>query len=71
MHAAGQTQLSGAFPLLERFPWLRYMPSWFPGCSFKKLANECRKTTEEIYTTLYNMVLDNLVSSSFTNICGT
>ncbi|KAJ3721432.1 hypothetical protein DFJ43DRAFT_1042324 [Lentinula guzmanii] len=33
-----KSQSIGAFPVIERFPWLRYMPSWFPGCDFGKVA---------------------------------
>ncbi|KIK54106.1 hypothetical protein GYMLUDRAFT_249860 [Collybiopsis luxurians FD-317 M1] len=39
--------LDGAFPILDRFPWLRYMPSWFPGCNFKRITAQCLQRVRE------------------------
>ncbi|KAI6042970.1 cytochrome P450 [Pisolithus marmoratus] len=33
--------------LLKVVPFLRYLPSWFPGAGFKRTASQCRKMTAE------------------------
>ncbi|PIL25357.1 cytochrome P450 [Ganoderma sinense ZZ0214-1] len=39
---AEQIVIPGRFPV-EAFPGLRYLPSWFPGCGFKKWAEDARR----------------------------
>ena len=58
--AMGQAFLPGAFPAIERFPWLRFMPSWFPGCEFARVAEQCLKTVKEANTIPFDMAMDNL-----------
>ncbi|KAJ3859487.1 cytochrome P450 1 [Lentinula novae-zelandiae] len=36
MNTLANTQIIGAFPTIQRYPWLRYMPSWFPKCGFQQ-----------------------------------
>ncbi|KAJ4490283.1 cytochrome P450 1, partial [Lentinula aciculospora] len=67
MFAIGQAILSGAFPVLEQFPFLRYMPSWFPGCGIQQFANQCRKGIEEIDTIPFNIAVNNLKSGTGTS----
>ncbi|KAJ4485417.1 cytochrome P450 [Lentinula aciculospora] len=55
----GQTQTVGAFPTLRRFPWLRYMPSWFPGCAFQEVATQCLEKVKTMDTIPYNMAIEN------------
>ncbi|KLO07687.1 cytochrome P450 [Schizopora paradoxa] len=31
------------FPILDLIPWLKYIPEWFPGGGFHKVAREARK----------------------------
>ena len=62
LYVFGQSQLQGTFPVLEKFPWLRFMPTWFPGCRFKQIAAECRKIYEDMNLIPFEMALDNTVS---------
>ncbi|KAJ4001835.1 cytochrome P450 1 [Lentinula boryana] len=52
--------LSGGFPTYELFPWLIYLPSWFPGCEFKRVAAQCGKIVEEVDTVPFNIAMSNL-----------
>ncbi|KAE9410131.1 cytochrome P450 2 Le.CYP2 [Gymnopus androsaceus JB14] len=63
-----QSTLSGAFPTIERFPWLRFMPSWFPGCAFKRVAEECLSITKEANTIPFDMAMDNLNTGKGTSL---
>ena len=56
-------QINGAssFPVLERFPWLQYMPSWVPGCTFKRIANRNWQGYKELKTTLFDIAVNNQV----------
>ncbi|KIK65999.1 hypothetical protein GYMLUDRAFT_954640 [Collybiopsis luxurians FD-317 M1] len=60
--------LNGTFPTLDRFPWLRYMPSWFPGCSFQHVADRCLQDTKEAYTLPFDMAVNNLKSGKGTSL---
>ena len=40
-----QSHLPGVF-LIDSFPWLRYLPSWFPGSSARKFAEVNRPIVE-------------------------
>ncbi|KAI1790237.1 cytochrome P450 [Ganoderma leucocontextum] len=45
-----------AFPgryLVESISWLRYLPSWFPGVHFKRIAAKARQEAESIRTILH------------------
>lgn len=42
----------GRYPV-ELFPWLRYLPSWFPGAHFKRIAGKARREAESIRTILH------------------
>ncbi|KIK66031.1 hypothetical protein GYMLUDRAFT_158739 [Collybiopsis luxurians FD-317 M1] len=60
--------LHGSFPTLERFPWLRYMPSWFPGCRFKRIAKQTLRSMQEMYTTPFDIAVNNLKSGTGTSL---
>ncbi|KAJ3863106.1 hypothetical protein EV359DRAFT_43778, partial [Lentinula novae-zelandiae] len=60
----GKSLLSGSFPAFERFPCLRFMPSWFPGCGFQQVAEQCRKNIEEIDTVPFQLAVNNMVRIS-------
>ncbi|KAF5385616.1 hypothetical protein D9757_006803 [Collybiopsis confluens] len=47
--------------LLGRYPWLQYLPSWFPGCGFKKIAEQVRKGLGEAATNPFDLAVKNLV----------
>ncbi|KAJ3834462.1 cytochrome P450 [Lentinula raphanica] len=51
----------GSFPVIERFPWLYYFPSWFPGCRFKKVAGQCSERIEKMNTVPFDMAMENQV----------
>lgn len=53
--------ISGGFPTYEWFPWLVYLPSWFPGCEFKRVAIECGRVVEEVDTIPFDIAVENLV----------
>ncbi|KAF9545039.1 cytochrome P450 [Agrocybe pediades] len=44
--------VTGAF-LVDYFPALKYVPTWFPGASFRRRAKEWRKLSERMVTTPY------------------
>ncbi|KAH7880595.1 cytochrome P450 2 Le.CYP2 [Lentinula edodes] len=63
----GKALLSGSFPAYEWFPFLIFMPSWFPGCGFKRIANECGKVVEEIYTVPFDLAMNNMQNGTRTS----
>ncbi|KAF5385579.1 hypothetical protein D9757_006779 [Collybiopsis confluens] len=58
----GAMILPGAFPLLAQFPWLQFLPSWFPGCGFKHLAKQLREGIHEMCSMPFDLAVDNLKS---------
>ncbi|KAF8830525.1 hypothetical protein HHX47_DHR2001185, partial [Lentinula edodes] len=63
----GKSLLSGSFPALERFPFLRFMPSWFPGCGFQQVAEQCRKNIKEIDTVPFKLAVTNMENGTGTS----
>ncbi|KAJ3883006.1 cytochrome P450 [Lentinula edodes] len=43
------------------------MPSWFPGCGFKRIASECGKVVEEIYTVPFDLAMNHLQNGTKTS----
>ncbi|KAJ7065520.1 cytochrome P450 [Mycena amicta] len=71
MHALAKATIPGAF-LVDTFPALKYVPSWFPGASFKRRAAYWRKGTKEALElpfeeTRKNMMLGTAVPSFSSN----
>lgn len=66
VHTMGLALTSGAFPAIERFPWLRIMPSWFPGCDFKRVAEQGSRAVKEMDSALFDMAMNNSASI----LCG-
>ncbi|KIK57045.1 hypothetical protein GYMLUDRAFT_46664 [Collybiopsis luxurians FD-317 M1] len=64
----GESLLIGAFPLPQRFPWLITMPSWFPGCEFKKEAEKCRSGLKEVDSIPYNKAINNFKNGLATSL---
>ncbi|KIK66003.1 hypothetical protein GYMLUDRAFT_239665 [Collybiopsis luxurians FD-317 M1] len=60
--------LNGAFPVVERFPWLRHLPSWFPGCHFKRLTDRSRQRLMEAKTIPFDLAVNNLKTGSKTSL---
>ncbi|KZT12005.1 cytochrome P450 [Laetiporus sulphureus 93-53] len=46
--------------LVDSFPWLRHIPSWFPGAHFKRWAHEAHLQSEEFTNAPYDMVKRNM-----------
>ncbi|KAJ3933514.1 MAG: hypothetical protein NXY57DRAFT_12475, partial [Lentinula lateritia] len=63
----GKSLLSGSFPAFERFSFLRFMPSWFPGCGFQQVAEQCRKNIEEIDTVPFQLAVNNMKNGTGTS----
>ncbi|KAJ4486287.1 cytochrome P450 2 Le.CYP2 [Lentinula aciculospora] len=57
----GKALLSGSFPTYEWFPFLIYMPSWFPGCTFKRVASECGRVVKEVNTVPFDIAMDHFL----------
>ncbi|KAF9069316.1 cytochrome P450 [Rhodocollybia butyracea] len=51
------------FPAVELFPWLRFMPSWFPGCGFQQVANKCAQYFHEVDTIPFDRATMSSISS--------
>ncbi|KAJ7257102.1 cytochrome P450 [Mycena rebaudengoi] len=47
MHDLSNASIPGAF-LVDTFPAMKYLPSWFPGAGFKRKAKEWRKVVREV-----------------------
>lgn len=54
--------------LVDFFPWLRFVPEWFPGGGWKKTLRYHRKTMEEMSSIPFEMVKERMVCArrSFT-----
>ncbi|KAI0632677.1 cytochrome P450 [Trametes polyzona] len=46
------------------FPWLRYIPSWFPGAQFKRDGLKARKAIEEVKELGYKTVTEGMASGT-------
>ncbi|KAF7346479.1 Cytochrome p450 [Mycena sanguinolenta] len=46
--------------IVNTFPFLRYLPSWFPGCSFHKFARETSELVDEMQNAPFDFVKQNL-----------
>ncbi|KAJ4499426.1 cytochrome P450 [Lentinula lateritia] len=67
MNTLAYTQIIGAFPTIQRYPWLRYMPSWFPGCGFQQVAAQCLEKLKTLDTIPFDMAMNNLTMSSISS----
>ncbi|KAF3910624.1 hypothetical protein ABW21_db0204541 [Orbilia brochopaga] len=47
MHQFGDATVAGTW-LVDLIPWLKYVPEWFPGASFKQTARESRELFQDI-----------------------
>ena len=62
--AASEAATPGAF-LVDLFPILVYVPSWFPGAGFKKKAAHWRKLGETLTERPFRYVQEQLVGEHF------
>ena len=51
----------GAY-LVQTFPWMRHIPSWFPGAGFQKIAQKGRELTKIMVDRPYERVTSDMVS---------
>ncbi|KIK50452.1 hypothetical protein GYMLUDRAFT_182718 [Collybiopsis luxurians FD-317 M1] len=68
VHLMVPALVPGIFPLPERFPWLLYMPSWFPGCGFKKMAEKARRNVREVDTIPFDIAVHNFKNGLGTSL---
>ena len=59
MHGAAEAGIPGAF-LVDLFPILKYVPSWFPGAGFKRKAAHWREATNTMAEKPFRHVQEQL-----------
>ena len=64
MNAGNEVGRPGAF-LVNLFPILVYVPSWFPGAGFKRKAAHWRKLSENMVEKPFRYVQEQLVGELF------
>jgi hypothetical protein len=52
---------AGANFFQDALPWLKYIPSWFPGANFKRQAKIWRKDVEDMMEVPYQAVREGMV----------
>ncbi|KAF9078760.1 cytochrome P450 1 [Rhodocollybia butyracea] len=57
-----------SYPALERYPWLRFTPSWFPGCGFHEIANKFRQNMADLGTIPFDIAVNNLKTGTGTSL---
>ena len=57
---ASEAGIPGAF-LVDVFPILKYVPSWFPGAGFQKKAARVREATNTMAEKPFRLVQEQLV----------
>ncbi|KAH8116168.1 cytochrome P450 [Phellopilus nigrolimitatus] len=55
----------GAF-IVDRFPFLKYVPGWFPGADFQRIAKAMRKDLERLYNVPFEFVKSEIALGQFT-----
>jgi len=68
LHTLMPTLVPGSFPMIERFPWLRFMPSWLPGFGFKRIADQCRRQMKKVETVPFDMAVEILKTGKGTSV---
>ena len=64
MNGGIEASIPGAF-LVDLFPILMYVPSWFPGAGFKRKAAHWRKLNETMVEKPFRYVQEQLVGNRF------
>jgi len=52
---------------LDIFPWLKYVPEWFPWVQFPRIAKEAKKVTHACRYELYEQTKKQIVQGTFTS----
>ncbi|KAJ7672132.1 cytochrome P450 [Mycena polygramma] len=55
----GEAIFPGGFAV-NTFPFLRHLPSWFPGCSFQRYAKDASKLVDEMKDAPFDFVKQNM-----------
>ncbi|KAJ7065516.1 cytochrome P450 [Mycena amicta] len=63
MHGLSIASMPGAF-LVDTFPVLKYVPSWFPGAGFKRRAARWRKVTLDVLELPFAETRKNIMSGT-------
>ena len=64
MYALSMAQIPGRF-LIDFLPFLRYVPSWFPGASFKRFAEHYKPIVDKMIDRPFDAVKKEMVRSSW------
>ena len=59
----GQTNHPARY-LVNTFPWLEFVPEWFPGAGWKKTAKKWRQLAARVRNTGYEWTLEQIVRNS-------
>jgi hypothetical protein len=53
-------------------PWLKHVPSWLPGASFKRRAKEWSKDVDDLHEAPWNIAKEKIVrlQSTLVSICS-
>lgn len=51
--------------LVELFPWLAHLPSWFPGAGFKNIARAWKEDLLAVRNVAFDAAVENMVRLSF------
>ncbi|KAK7453425.1 hypothetical protein VKT23_011692 [Stygiomarasmius scandens] len=62
-HSISQAGVPGAF-WVDFLPFLKYIPSWFPGAKFKRTAEQWRKIQEDFLNVPWDIAKQNLASGT-------
>ncbi|PVG02534.1 cytochrome P450 [Serendipita vermifera] len=57
------TPIFTTFYAVTVFPWLRYIPAWFPGAEFHEVARKGKEMTQRIRDWPYGLVLQNMAKN--------
>lgn len=51
-------------PLLNIYPWMRFLPNWIPGCNFYEIGEKYHQTDKALWTGVISDVREGLVSQA-------
>ncbi|KAF9000231.1 cytochrome P450 [Cyathus striatus] len=62
---SSQLSIPRRFALVEAFPFLRFLPSWFPGASFKRLALRIGRELDRIDDVPFKWAKETIASGNY------
>lgn len=60
LYGLAEAGVPGTF-LVDFIPWLKYIPSWFPGATFKRKADRWKRINQEVYKRPFEYVEKQMV----------